>query len=172
MFVISIIGGPGSGKSTVAADVFVRLKKMHYNIELVTEYAKDMTWQESLEVLKNQIYVFAKQHHRLNRLKKKVDIVITDSPILLSCIYMIGENQPLVDLILHEYNKFDNILFYLERGTPFKEVGRVHSQNESKKIDQQILDLINSNHLPYIHIENIDNASNDIVDAISGRISQ
>jgi tRNA uridine 5-carbamoylmethylation protein Kti12 len=82
MVIISMIGGPGTGKSTLAAEIFARLKRDHYDVELVTEYAKDLTWNEAQKVLQNQVYVFAKQQHRFWRLKNKVDIVVTDSPIL------------------------------------------------------------------------------------------
>ena len=39
--VINLIGGPCSGKSTVAAELFARLKKMGIKTELVSEYIKD-----------------------------------------------------------------------------------------------------------------------------------
>ena len=38
--VINLIGGPGCGKSTIAAELFSRLKKMGVTCELVTEYIK------------------------------------------------------------------------------------------------------------------------------------
>ena len=46
----------------------------------MTEFAKDLTWENRQNTLENQLYVFAEQHHRVNRLKKQVDVVITDSP--------------------------------------------------------------------------------------------
>ena len=39
--VINLIGGPCSGKSTIAAELFARLKKMGIKTELVSEYIKD-----------------------------------------------------------------------------------------------------------------------------------
>ena len=38
--VINLIGGPCSGKSTIAAELFARLKKMGIHCELVSEYIK------------------------------------------------------------------------------------------------------------------------------------
>ncbi len=43
--VVNLLGGPGSGKSTTAADVFARLKWQDINCELVTEFAKDLVWE-------------------------------------------------------------------------------------------------------------------------------
>ena len=44
--IINIFGGPGVGKSTVAADLFVIMKKEGYSVELVTEYAKELTYEK------------------------------------------------------------------------------------------------------------------------------
>lgn len=85
--ILNLFSGPGAGKSTMAADIFAKLKRAGVNSELASEYAKDKVWEKSLSILENQIYVFGKQHHRLFRLKSQVDVIVTDSPILLSAIY-------------------------------------------------------------------------------------
>lgn len=41
VIVINLMGGPGSGKSTVASGIFYRLKKMGVNCELALEFVKD-----------------------------------------------------------------------------------------------------------------------------------
>jgi len=88
MLVINIFGGPGVGKSTLAAEVFAHFKKNKLNIELVTEYAKDLVWEERNNILKDQLYILAKQNRRLERLRNKgIDVVVTDSPLLLGKIY-------------------------------------------------------------------------------------
>ena len=40
MKIINLIGEPSAGKSTIAAELFAKMKKAGYNVELVTEYAK------------------------------------------------------------------------------------------------------------------------------------
>ena len=57
---INFFGAPGSGKSTLSAIVFAKLKMMGVNCELVTEFAKDKVWEKNNEALSNQIYIFAK----------------------------------------------------------------------------------------------------------------
>ena len=56
----NLFGSPGSGKSTMAALVFSRLKMLNINCELVTEFAKDKVWENNNTALANQLYVFAK----------------------------------------------------------------------------------------------------------------
>ena len=45
--VVNLIGGPCSGKSTIAAELFARLKKMGIRCELVTEYIKERIYEEN-----------------------------------------------------------------------------------------------------------------------------
>lgn len=87
MLVVNLFGAPGAGKSTGAAYIFSKLKMAGVNAELVTEFAKDKVWEESKAVFQNQAYIFGKQYFRISRVQDKVDVVITDSPILLSSFY-------------------------------------------------------------------------------------
>lgn len=73
MKIINLFGGPGVGKSTLAATTFAHMKQEGYSVELVTEYAKQLTWEGRTNALSNQIYVFAKQLHNIFRLKGQVD---------------------------------------------------------------------------------------------------
>ena len=53
--VINLIGGPCSGKSTIASGVFHEIKKMNINAELALEFAKDKVWEESFRTIDDQI---------------------------------------------------------------------------------------------------------------------
>ncbi len=161
--VINLLGGPGIGKSTQAADVFSILKKKGYNCELITEYAKDMTWQESFKVMTNQLYVFAKQHQKLFRVNGKVDIAITDSPLITSLFYMNEENKPLKDLILLEYNKYKNFTFLLKRETEYQQQGRYQDLNGAIEVDKKVLDVLNSNNIEYQELS-LEGAAEKIVE--------
>lgn len=43
--VITLWGGPGSGKSTMAAEIYARLKRQLCNVEMVREYVKGWAWE-------------------------------------------------------------------------------------------------------------------------------
>lgn len=141
MIVINLFGGPGSGKSTTAAGIFFKLKLMGVNCELVTEYAKDMVWREmSQSAFEDQLYITAKQNHRLERLRNKVDIAITDSPLLLSLIYS-EENYlegKFKDMVSSLWNKYENYNFFIVRRKKYNPIGRNQTEKESDKISLDI----------------------------------
>lgn len=154
MKVINMIGAPCSGKSTASAQLFAKLKMKHINCELVTEYAKDLTWEQRYNILKNQVYILAKQYNRLERLRDKVDYVITDSPLILSLIYN-QDLKNLDNLTLELFNKFDNINLFL----PIKQyvgIGRNESYEEAVKIEEKILTMLKEYKISYsIMVNNV-----------------
>jgi tRNA uridine 5-carbamoylmethylation protein Kti12 len=137
--IVNLFGGPGSGKSTMAAGLFAELKESGISTELVTEYAKDKTWEEAYNVLNNQLYVFAKQHHRIWRVANKVDVIITDSPLFLSLVYSPYEdNDILSNLVMHEIHKYSSLDVFLKRVKPYSGIGRSQTEDEAKAIDEKI----------------------------------
>lgn len=89
MLVINLWGGPGAGKTTTSSGLFYVLRhKWHVNLELVTEFATDLCFEQARENLKNQVYLLGNQFHRIWRLRQiGVEVVITDAPIGLNRIY-------------------------------------------------------------------------------------
>jgi hypothetical protein len=151
--VINLFGGPGVGKSTLCASVFAKLKIMGIDCEMATEYAKDMVWEESYKKLENQIYIFGKQHARVHRLLGKVDVVITDSPLLNSIVYDKTENIALRKLVISEFWKLNTLNFYISRKLDYEENGRVQTLKEAIEVDNAYLKLIKDNDIEYSIIE-------------------
>lgn len=147
--VINLFAGPGTGKSTTAAQLFSELKWNGINCELVTEFAKDKVWEESYKVLDDQLYIFGKQTHKLRRLQGKVDVIITDSPILFSLIYDQTGNPNFHNLVLDVYSEFRNINLFLKRKKGFVQAGRVQSEEKAKMLDSKILEMLNRNDIPF-----------------------
>lgn len=139
--VINLFGGPGSGKSTTAAGLFHLMKLNEMNVELVTEYAKDLTWEERYGTLDNdQLYVFAKQQKRLQILKNKVNYVVTDSPLILSLIYRHWNYLPynFEPLVFEVWDGFINKNYLIKRTKKYVQIGRSQTEDEAKSVDEQV----------------------------------
>lgn len=163
--IINLIGGPGSGKSTTAAGLFYKLKKLGYNCEMSLEFAKDKVWEESFRTMDDQIYIFGKQYHKLWRLADKVDVIITDSPLLVSLYYNKEESKYFNDFVVEQFNKFNNKVFFLKRPETFQQDGRIQNKEESIEIDKEMQLLMEQYHIPYQKIA-CEEAVNRIVDII------
>ena len=161
---INFFGGPSTGKSTYAAELYSDMKKRKLSVELVTEFPKDLIW-DGLDtiLLCDQLFVFANQHRRINRLVGKVEYIITDSPILLSTIYFnkkenIYNYDIFNKLVLDTFNKYPNLNILLERNSyvPFEQTGRKENIDLSKELDLNIDNYLSSNNINYYkHSNNI-----------------
>jgi hypothetical protein len=166
--VVNMLAGPGAGKSTVAAGLFAELKLRNINAELVTEYAKDRVWEEAFRTLDNQIYMFAKQHHRIWRILGKVNVVVTDSPMLLSLHYGKDVSDTFRKLVLEEHRKTTSLNIFLERLKPYQPIGRVQTQDEAEGIDRDIESVLIQHGIDYV-IEKCDHA---VIERLGDRVQE
>lgn len=152
--VVNLFGGPGSGKSTGAAYIFSRLKMDGINAELVTECAKDMVWEENYNALSYQPYVFGIQAYRIERCADKVDVIVTDSPSILSIIYNKNEkiSESLNNLVMDNFNNYNNVSYFLERTKPYCEIGRTQTESESDDLSRSILGVLDEYNIPYSRV--------------------
>lgn len=158
MKVINFFGGPGIGKSTVAAGHFWDLKASGCSAELVTEYAKDVTWEGRQNLLNDQLYLLAKQNRRLARLlDHDIEYAITDSPLLLCAAYTrMGTNSynSLVPLVLELFNSYDNLNIVLKRNPEFYvQVGRSQTVEQAIQIDDVVIQMLDEFNIPYKVLE-------------------
>ena len=133
MIVVNLFGAPGSGKSTGAAYLFAKLKMAGINAELVTEFAKDKVYEDSKEVFKNQTYILGKQSFKQSKIRDKVDVIITDSPLPLS-IYYNGEKDIQVELsalALKIFDSYKNCNYFIKRVKPYNPSGRFQTEEEA-----------------------------------------
>lgn len=157
--VVNLAGAPGAGKSTGAATIFAALKKAGVNAELVTEFAKDKTWEHNIMAFGCQEYVFGKQSYRLRRCRDDVDVIVTDSPLPLSLIY---NNNPALDyhfteVVKNVFNTYDNINFFINRVKPYNPKGRNQTEAESDQLGPLIKNLYdNILNIDYVEIDGND----------------
>lgn len=138
--VISLWAGPGAGKSTAAAGLFARMKRLRFHCELVTEYAKDLTYEKNYIALRNQMNVLGEQSYRIARLAGQTEYVITDSPLPLSLIYCKPEERDVLEpIVRHLWEQNDNISLVLKRtDAPFVTYGRNETLEQAKNLDTLI----------------------------------
>lgn len=157
--VVNLFAGPGAGKSTFCAGIFATLKWIGIDCEMATEYAKDMVWQRSYDVLENQLYVFGKQQNRLFRLNGKVHVIVTDSPLLNSIIYDANKRpktrEAFVDLVLAEHRTFDSLNFFIERRKAYNPNGRLQNLSEATALDAKIRGMLDMRQIPYISVPGV-----------------
>jgi len=141
--IVNLFAGPGTGKSSTAAGLFSELKWRGHTTEMALEFAKDKVWERSTAVLDNQIYIFGKQHHRIWRLRDQVEVVVTDSPLLMSLIYG-AENtsKQFHELVLHEHLQLRNLNIFLGRHKKYDPKGRLQTEEEARVIDAEVGDIL------------------------------
>ena len=157
MIVINLFGEPGAGKSTAATYIFAMLKMQGIKCEYVSEFAKDMVWDEDFKALENQPYVFGCQSYRLSRIANEVDVAITDCPLLLSAVY---NRDPIfiANTALHEdfkklvvsiFKSYDNINVLLDRQHEYEDMGRHESEEEALEVRKMLCRAFNKYDVAY-----------------------
>ncbi len=164
--VVNFFGGPGVGKSSTCAGVFSGLKWHDVNCEMALEFAKDKVWEGSEHVLTNQLYIFGKQYHRIWRLSVKVDVILTDTPILNSLLYYEGGNSHFLKMVVAEHAKLRNLNILLSREKDYNPAGRLQSEEKAKSLDLRIREILDYLEEPYIEIPANSRAIPEIVSKI------
>jgi hypothetical protein len=149
--VVNLFGGPGCGKSTTRAELFALFKKGGHNVEEVTEFAKDLTWEKNQTAFADQLFLLANQNRRQFRLQDQVEWCVTDSPILLGVNYVTPEYLPYTfrSLSLELWNTYENYNYVIERARPYQAIGRNQTEDEAKQIDVNITKMLNDFNIPF-----------------------
>lgn len=155
MLIANLYGAPGAGKSTGAAYIFAKLKMSGVNVELVTEFAKDKVWEESKEVFNNQAYIFGKQYFRISRCENKVDVIVTDSPLILSIIYNNSEilGEDFNKVVLNVMNSYNTKNYFINRVKEYNPKGRFQTEEESDELSEDIRDFLLKQGIDFYEVE-------------------
>lgn len=174
--IVNIFGGPGVGKSVVAAETFCLLKKQGIKTELVMEFAKELTWENREKALDNQIYILGKQTHKIMRLVDQVAVIVLDASILMSIIYHrvnLPEEKRLKSMepfIMEVFHNMNNVNFLLPRKYRYETVGRRQTEKEAEQIDLIIEDVLEEYGILYYDVHLEENAASTIANIISGLV--
>lgn len=164
--IVNLYGAPGAGKSTGAAYIFYKLKQLGINVELVTEYAKDKVWEAHDEVFKDQCYIFGHQHFRISRLINKVNVIITDAPLMIGAYYSPEiYKKELTSIAL---KSFDNphFNFFIKRVKKYNPKGRFQSESESDKVSEELNHFLIENNINFTVVDGNESGYDSIVKCV------
>ncbi len=137
--VVNFFAGSGAGKSTLTSAVFAELKWNGVNAEIASEFAKDLVWEKRFDTFNDQIYIFGKQYHRINRLNGQVEVILTDSPLLISYMYAPPHYpQSFFNLVIDMHHTFDNLNYYIIRKKDYNPIGRLQNVEEAIELDRKM----------------------------------
>jgi len=174
---IQLFGGPGTGKSTTASGLFHQKKNENYKVEYIQEFAKELTFANDTTRLGDQLLILGEQHHRLHRLKGKVDYIIHDSPFILGLIYLQDDKhiprETFGRLITEIYSSYNNLNIFLSRNINehgYQKYGRSQTLEESIQKDVEIKQMLLDNNIPFYEVEMGKNSVKDILELILTKI--
>ena len=85
------------------------------------------------------------------RVADKVDVIITDSPLILSAVY--NEDPVLGDsfnaTVLSVFNSYDNMNILLTRQHSYKNEGRIHDEAAAAVVRKHLTDKLIEYNIPF-----------------------
>lgn len=166
---ITFLGAPASGKSTLASDVHTELKKLGKNSIYITEAATDYIAEYGIpNTPVDQLVIFYKQVNRERMYIDSKEYIVCDSSGILNYFYFRGlfdnklSNKDIATInhlqkeILKTINQWDHIFYVPPILENTVDGIRYHNGEEIKKIDRWIksyLELENINHFDLSEIE-------------------
>lgn len=159
---INIWGGPGSGKSTIAAYLFAELKIRHYNVQFVEEFIKKWAYEKKIPTSFDELFLLTQQLHLEDLyLRNGVDFIVTDCPIFLCYCFAIREKMCFAEeirgIVRHFENTYPSLNIMLDRkGIKYQEKGRYEKHEEAIAMDDLIEGVLQKDCSNYIKIRSQD----------------
>ena len=174
---ITIIGAPASGKSTLATDVHTELKKLGKNSIYIPEAATDYIAEYGIPNTPiDQLTIFYKQTNRENMFIGSKEFIICDSSGILNYFYFrklfqnplnskdIAVINHLQKEILKTLSQWDYIYYVPVRLEEVEDNIRYQNIEEIKKIDKWIKSYLEMENIPHIDLSEYDiNQRQDII---------
>jgi nicotinamide riboside kinase len=162
--VINLFGGAGIGKSTFAANLFGEMKAKGYNVELAREWVKLWAYEKRNLTYADQAIVFGHQIYEETQFYGKIDVLITDSPLILSGFYeklnyKTNLMLPVAKSIMKEAEvkgtaHYWNLL--LKRQFEYQIEGRWQTEDQAKEQDKLMKKFLIDNKLVYETMNSIE----------------
>ncbi len=156
---INLYGGPGVGKSTLAAMTFGWLRQHGHSAELVQEWIKDWAYLGREIKSFDYVYTFANQLHTEDRLLQAgVKTIVTDSPVYLQCMYALRHKMKAANELWRIAKRFEeaypSVNFFVDRGqfAVYEQGGRYEDLGQAIEMDKFICTCLHEWHVPFKHV--------------------
>lgn len=173
---VNLLGGPGSGKSTLSAGLFYKLKTDDVDCELVREFAKELVWEKNFEALRNQFFVTATQSYRQSIIQGNVDVLVTDSPLIVGLMYFNEENifikKPFEAFVVETFKKQNNMNFLITRKKKYNPNGRNQNADEAKEIDEKLKKFLDDHQIPYTEVDGNKRGLKEVYKKVTERLEE
>lgn len=143
---VNLFGGPGAGKTVMAARMFAGLKMMGVEAMNPEEHAKLAILSGRPWLLDEQIIMAGKTMETMFNLKDKASVIIMDSPILLCSVYGKREPPAFHSLIEDVHKRFNhvNIMVIRDEKAGYDPSNRREDQEQALLIDHLLTNKIES----------------------------
>lgn len=172
---LNFLGASGVGKTSLSAKVFARLKAKDIDCEYVSEYVKGWAWEGRTISPFDQFYIFGKECHNQSMLFNKVQVIISDSPVMLSTFYHLYYNNDnsLSDPCHYFYRRaveefhIKPMNFFLPRKKEYNPNGRYQTKEQSDELAIMLRDWLDNEGYTY---EELNCSDEERIDIVMGKI--
>lgn len=158
--VISFLGAPSSGKSTLTPFLYSEMKYRGMSVEFVQEYVKSYVYSGQKPTQFDQSYFFAKQVKLESLMYGKVDYIVVDSSIILPIIYEEHYHKTSImkEALFKHLEKariasVSHLNYYLKPSLVYNPQGRFEDVSEAQKIDKKIASFLEEHRLEYTTLQ-------------------
>ena len=179
---VNLWGIPGVGKTGIAGELFGKLTKEGYLVDLVKEYHKELQLSGLLSrrdertgaiVEVEQIIISSEQFRRQSQFENIVQVIITDSPVMQGMIFSPAHYRDELTKIMHGLTlgwESMNILLNKDIRKDYNSMGRVQSADDSMALRPEIEALIQQQRCGFM-VMDVDGATERIFDYVVSKIN-
>lgn len=157
---LNVLGGPGTGKSIITAELYAKLKRRMVLAEMVQEVVKWKIYEGVVDV-DDQLSLTKEQAEKLKFLKGKVEVAIGDGNLITNAFYNWSVNhnsdkaevRKVIDEAMNLLKNHLNIFLVRDPGAEFESKNRFQSRAEAAEVDSSYLSFLKANNYPYILVQ-------------------
>lgn len=150
--ILTLYGGPSTGKSTSSAFIFGWLKMHGHSAELAREYVKKWAWEGRKISGLHEFYFVGKQINEESQYLGKVDYVISDKPLIMDILYARRYATPTIaagiEASVRSYYAavkeagHEHLHVVLRRSKPYDARGRYEDEATARQMDGEVRTLL------------------------------